>query len=66
MRRIDEDPDFVNLPRLGNSLRRAVDRYPDGATDRVIGMALGIPESEVQATWEQVVAKLRRAMGVVL
>lgn len=57
------DPDWVELRRFDNSLKKVLKRYPDGAPDRLIAQALGITEQEVQEQYDQIVEKLRRAVG---
>lgn len=63
-KRINEDPDFVNLKRFNYSLAQLLERYPEGCPDRVIAAALMIPETEVEEIYDTVVTKLRMIMGV--
>jgi hypothetical protein len=63
-RRLDEEPDFVNLKRFGYSLEATVTHFPDGAPDKVIAAALLITEDDVQALWAAIAEKLRVAMKV--
>lgn len=58
-RRLETEPDFVNLKRYGYSLERVLDRYPDGAPDRLIAQALCMSEEEVEELYEEIVLKLR-------
>lgn len=62
--RIDTEDDFVNIKRLDYSLERVLQRYPDGAPQRVIAQALMISEDEVEKLYETVVQKLRNALKV--
>lgn len=66
---IYSDEDFVNFKRYDNSLaklleRYPVEKYPDGCPDRIVALALMIDEEDVRSAWEDVVVKLRFAMGV--
>lgn len=61
--RIDSDPDFILSPKHGNSLKRFMDDYPDGAPDGVICRALDMSQETLQDTFESAIVKLRRAMG---
>lgn len=61
-RRLEQDPDYILLTRYDNSLKRLLERYPDGAPDRIIGQAIGMSELEVQEAYEAIVRKLRRMM----
>ena len=63
-RKIDEEPDFINLKRFDFSLEKAMEHYPDGAPPKVVAQALGMSESEVESTYQSVVERLRRAMKV--
>ncbi len=64
-RLLAEDRDFIYLPRCGNSLKQALERYPDGAPDSVIARALLIPEPEVEVLYQSAVVRLRQLLGVV-
>ena len=63
---VDNREDFVNLRRFGFSLARALERYRDAVPDRVIALALMIPEGDVERLYQEIVVKLRRLMGVTL
>lgn len=63
-RRVNSDPDFVYSKRFDYSLEKCLDRYPDGAPDKVIAQCLMLTEEEVEATYQEVVEKLRKIMKV--
>ncbi len=63
-KKILDDPDFINIRRFDYSLERLLDRYPDGASDRLIASALMMTEDEVSEFYEEVVEKLRTIIGV--
>lgn len=56
---LQNDPDFVCLSRYGCSLRRVLERYPDGVTDTMGAEALNIGVSEYEAIVAGAVEKLR-------
>lgn len=56
---IENDPDFVAVPRHGCSLKRVLTAYPNGAPDRVVAQALSISETELESTYASIVSKLR-------
>ena len=58
-----EDPDFIALKRYDYSLTKLMERYPDGCPDRIIASALMITEDDVEALHQEIVRKLRKAMG---
>lgn len=61
---LHEDPDFIALKRYDYSLKKLMERYPDGCPDRVIASALMITEDDVENMHQEIVLKLRAAMGV--
>ena len=65
-RLLEEDPDFIYLKRFDYSLKKLLERYPDGCPDRIIANALLMTEDDIQALYEKIVIKLRNAMGVSL
>lgn len=65
-RKLETDEDFVCLKRFDYSLRKVVERYPDGCPDRVIASALMLSEEELAEVYETIVSKLRGLMGVTL
>lgn len=61
-KRLDTDPDFVNLPRFDNSLKKLLAKHPDGVSDKTIAQALMIDEDDVESTYKSIILKLRRAV----
>jgi hypothetical protein len=61
-RKFAEDPDFVNLPKFGYSLQRALKRYPNGLPEELIAEALGTTVEGARARYNEVAAKLRAAV----
>lgn len=61
-RRIEEEPDFANLPAFGYSIARALKRYPNGLPEALIAEGLMMTVSEVRASYDRVAAKLRAAV----
>lgn len=53
------DPDAVCMARYGCSLKRVMERFPDGVPDAVAAKALNISEREYQEVVNNAVAKLR-------
>ena len=58
--RIEQDPDFVNLKKFDYSLKRMLEKYPNGAPDRVISQALQIPEAEIDQRFQSILDKLKK------
>lgn len=61
---IEKDPDFIASKRFDFSLKKALERYPDGCPDKVVAQALMIPEHEVEELYLKAVSKIRMIMGV--
>ncbi len=61
---LSTDPDYILIRRFGFSLKRLMERYPEGAPDNVIAAALGIPEVEVESRYQRIVGLLRGSVGV--
>jgi hypothetical protein len=63
-RRVETDPDYIYLKRFEFSLKKLLERYPEGCPDKVIAAALMIPEHEVEDLYQKAVVRLRMIMGV--
>lgn len=63
-RKVKHDPDFVYLKRFNYSIQELLERYPEGAPDRLIAQGLLLTEEELDTLYENILEKLRRAMGV--
>ena len=59
LRRIKEDPDFINCKRHDNSLQKLLEANPNGCTDRTIAQALMVEESAVEKIYQDVVSRFR-------
>lgn len=62
--KIDNDPDFINIKRFDYSLKKLLDRYPDGVPDRIIAQALAMEPEEINKLFENILVKLREKIGV--
>ena len=59
-KKIMDDPDFIYCPRLGNSLKKLVDKHPEGIDDERIVKVLLMSAKEVEATYNSALEKLRK------
>jgi hypothetical protein len=62
--RLHTEADFVNIKRLGYSLDRLMERYPDGVPDKIIAAALNVTEEEVEMLYASTVQLLREALKI--
>lgn len=58
-KRIMEEDDFIYCPRLGNSLSKLLDKYPEGVENDRIQKILLLSEKEVSEIYESAIKKLR-------
>lgn len=61
---IENDPDFIASKRYNYSLKMLLERYPEGCPDRIVASALQLEEEEIDAIYQEIVKKLRKAMKV--
>lgn len=54
----------MHVRRFDFSLKRLLERYPEGCPQRLIAQALFVSEADVARMYAEVVAKLRQSMGV--
>ena len=58
-RLLNTDPDFVCLPRYGGSLKRVLERYPEGVPEAMAAEALQISVEEYRRLASSIMEKLR-------
>ena len=64
LKKIHEDPFWVNAKRYDFNLKNMILRFPDGCPDRIIAHALGLTEEELRTTYDSALKKLQKSMGV--
>lgn len=62
--RVAVNEDFIALKRYDYSMKKLLERYPEGCPDRVIASALMMTEEEVEEAYQKVVVKLQSIIGV--
>ena len=62
--KIEKDPDFINCPRVKNSLKKYLSKYSEGVSDQEIGKLLMLSEDEVKDQFNGIILKLRKEMKV--
>jgi len=63
-KKIETEPDFIYSNRFGHSLKKCLERYPDGAPTKVIAQVLLMTEEEVELVHQDIIKKLRVLMKV--
>jgi hypothetical protein len=62
--RIDTDEDFIYSKRFGFSLKKFHEKFPEGASTKIIAQSLLMTEQEVENLLENIIKKLRDIMKV--
>ena len=63
---VKSEPDFVYLKRFNYSIEELLERYPEGAPNRLIAQGLLLSVEEVETIYENILAKLRNEIGVTI
>lgn len=63
-KKLETDPDFIYSKRFDYSLEKCIEKYPEGAPNKIIAQCLMLTEEEVDETYRNVVEKLRKIMKV--
>jgi hypothetical protein len=61
--KIENDSDFINLKRFDFSLKKLLERHPNGVSDRLISQALSIGEAEITQRYQQILLKLKKQLS---
>ena len=63
-RKIKEEEDYIDYPKFKNSIKKLIDKYPDGVDKEVIAKVLMMSEDEVAETYASAIKKLQASLGV--
>ena len=61
-RKIENDPDYVHIKRFNYSLKRLLERYPDGVPERIMCQALQLTPEEMELLYKSILEKLKASM----
>lgn len=64
-KKIDNDEDFIYCPRLGNSLKKLLEKNPDGVPDSRITKVLLISQKTLNNIYESAIKKLRSSIKLI-
>lgn len=62
--KILQEEDFIHCPRLGNSVKKLLQKNPDGIDDERIAKVLLLPVEEVDKIYRSALNKLKNGMGL--
>ena len=57
--KLNTDPDYINLPKYGYSLKKFLSNHPHGTTDSMICKALCISQKELEDLYRSAILKLK-------
>ena len=58
------DEDYIDYPKFKNSVKKLIEKYPDGVDNEVIAKVLMMTEAEVHKTYLIAIEKLQKSLGV--
>lgn len=64
MEKIQNDTDFINYSKHGNSLKNLLKEYPTGVSDSIICKILCLSQTELDQILKSAIIKLRESVGV--
>lgn len=63
-KKIQEDDDYVHCPKLDNSLKKVLNKNPDGLPDNKIADMLCISIDEVEIIYQSAIKKIRQKLKI--
>ncbi len=63
-KRLHTEADYINIKKYKNRMSNLLKRYPESTPDKVIALALMLPEEQVEVEYQRIVQKLREFMKV--
>jgi len=62
--KILEEDDYIDYPKFKNSIKKLIEKYPDGVDNDVISKVLLISKEEVEEAYSSAIKKLQDSLGV--
>ena len=63
-KRINTEEDFIDYPKFKNSVKKLIEKYPDGVDDETIAKVLLMTEEEVNEIYLDSIEKIKNKLGV--
>ena len=63
-RKMEEEEDYIDYPKFKNSIKKLIDKYPDGVDNEVIAKVLNMSIEEVEADYANAIKKLQDSLEV--
>jgi hypothetical protein len=64
LKKIKEDEDYVHCPKMDNSLKKIVNKNPDGLDDAKIADLLCVNVEEVEKIYQSAIKKIRHKLNI--
>lgn len=64
LKKIREDEDYVHCPKMDNSLKKIVNKNPDGLEDAKIADLLCVSVEEVEEIYQSAIKKIRHKLNI--
>jgi hypothetical protein len=61
---IENDKDYIHCQRLGNSVTKLLDKYPNGVDDKYISKVLLIDIDEIERIYQEAIDKIKDYLDV--
>jgi hypothetical protein len=62
--RIAAEEDYIYNPKMGNSLKKMVSRYPDGVDDKKIAKVLMMSMNELEKRYNAILKRIRKKLKI--
>lgn len=62
--KILKDEDYIDYPKFKDSIKKLLEKYPDGVSDEIIAKSLNISTQEVQEIYESAIKKLQNTLNL--
>ena len=64
LRKTEEEEDFINSPRTDNSIKKLINKNPEGVDDSKIADVLCIKVEEVETLYQSAISKIRQKLKI--
>lgn len=62
--KILSEDDYIDSPKFKNSLKKLLEKFPDGVDDTTIASILNITEQEVQDKYKSAILKIKKQLNL--
>lgn len=62
--KLTQEEDYIDCPKFNNSIKKLIEKNPDGVDDETIARVLGISTEEVEQTYQNAIKKLQKILKI--